>query len=270
MLGSADSAAVQGGRILLIDDVPSIHEDFARIFDRRTPASQFEELDADVFGEAPAKRDDVFELDSAYQGQEGLAKLEASLQEGRPYAVAFVDMRMPPGWDGLETIQHLRASDPRVQIVVCTAYSDYPWDELVRRLNAGDNLLILKKPFDPVEVTQLARALSSKWASTRHAAELERFSNVADALQAVWAAARGTIPMGEVEWTVSLRDNGAGTDPASVERIFTITPRPGPSGELETIEAGLAACKRIVESYGGRFWVETAGGGPIYYFAIPR
>ncbi|MDF2462930.1 MAG: response regulator receiver sensor signal transduction histidine kinase [Ramlibacter sp.] len=76
-------------------------------------------------------------------------------------------MRMPPGWDGLETIEHLWASDPHLQVVVCTAYSDYPWTEFIERVHARDNLLILKKPFEPAEVMQLARALAAKWSVER-------------------------------------------------------------------------------------------------------
>jgi PAS domain S-box-containing protein len=104
-----------------------------------------------------------FEIDSAYQGQEGLAKLEQSLAEGRPYALAFVDIRMPPGWDGVETIAHLWQAYPDLQVVVCTAYSDYSWNDIQRRLGQAENLLILKKPFDNIEVIQLAHALTRKW-----------------------------------------------------------------------------------------------------------
>jgi PAS domain S-box-containing protein len=72
-------------------------------------------------------------------------------------------VRMPPGWDGIETTSRLWAEDPDLQIVICTAYSDYGWDEMVRRLGQTDNLLLLKKPFDPVEVVQITHALTRKW-----------------------------------------------------------------------------------------------------------
>src|SRR5208283_2874102 len=105
----------------------------------------------------------TFELDSAYQGQEGLAKVTKALAEDRPYAMAFVDVRMPPGWDGVETIERLWEVDPRLQIVVCTAYSDYSWEQLLAKVGQPDNLVILKKPCDNVEVQQLALALTRKW-----------------------------------------------------------------------------------------------------------
>ena len=86
-----------------------------------------------------------------------------------PYALAFVDMRMPPGWDGVETIQEIWKVDPRLQIVICTAHSDYSWDEVLGKLGVEDRLLILKKPFDNIEVAQLASALTTKWEMTRRA-----------------------------------------------------------------------------------------------------
>jgi predicted signal transduction protein with EAL and GGDEF domain len=152
-------------RILIIDDNPTIHEDFQKILcpanSRRPAVSQ---LAAALFDEAQSSVQKItFELDSAYQGQEGLAKVTKALAEDRPYAMAFVDVRMPPGWDGVETIERLWEVDPRLQIVVCTAYSDYSWEQLLAKVGQPDNLVILKKPCDNVEVQQLALALTRKW-----------------------------------------------------------------------------------------------------------
>jgi diguanylate cyclase (GGDEF)-like protein len=110
-----------------------------------------------------------FDLDSAYQGREGLEMVVASLACDSPYALAFVDMRMPPGWDGVKTIQEVWRADPRLQIVICTAHSDYSWDEVLGKLGVEDRLLVLKKPFDNIEVAQLASALTMKWDLTRRA-----------------------------------------------------------------------------------------------------
>ncbi|RON30293.1 ATP-binding protein [Pseudomonas lini] len=157
-------------RILLIDDTPSIHEDFRKIL---TPTSaqhaELDEMEAALFGNEVKPASALFELDSAYGGQEGLGKLIQALQENRPYALAFVDMRMPEGWDGAQTIEHLWQQDPQLQVVVCTAYSDYSWDELLERLHAHDRLLILKKPFDNIEVQQMANTLLTKWEMTERA-----------------------------------------------------------------------------------------------------
>jgi two-component system sensor histidine kinase/response regulator len=160
-------------RILVIDDMPSIHEDFRRIL---APAEcELEETEAALFGGTAPPAREGFELDSAYQGREGLAFAEASVRAGRPYAMAFVDMRMPPGWDGVETIERLWQVDPRIQVVICTAYSEHAWEDVLSRLDVCDRLLVLKKPFDMIEVSQLATTLTAKWTLARQAAsQLDR------------------------------------------------------------------------------------------------
>ncbi len=156
-------------RILVIDDTPTIHDDFRKILaPEDSSAPEIDTLAAAIFGAANPKPAAVrFELDAAAQGQTGLALVEDALAAGRPYAVAFVDMRMPPGWDGLETIRRLWAADPHLQIVICTAYSDHSWAAISEKLGQSDNLLILKKPFDNIEVLQLAHALARKWRLAR-------------------------------------------------------------------------------------------------------
>ncbi|MFN0172244.1 MAG: response regulator [Bryobacteraceae bacterium] len=156
-------------RILVIDDNRAIHDDIRKILIGGD--SEHLDLEADeelLFDDAPVPVS-RFEIDSAYQGQEGLSLLEQATSEGRPYAMAFVDVRMPPGWDGVETIARLWQAYPGLQVVICTAYSDYSWTEIRRRLGHSDNLLILKKPFDNVEVIQLAYALTKKWFVSRQA-----------------------------------------------------------------------------------------------------
>ncbi|GEM_PF-5817682 len=86
-----------------------------------------------------------------------------ALSTSSPYKVAFVDMRMPPGIDGLDTIEQIWDIDPRLQIVICTAYSDHSWPEICERVGQRDNLLVLKKPFDTIEVQQMASSLLRKW-----------------------------------------------------------------------------------------------------------
>jgi PAS domain S-box-containing protein len=150
-------------RILVIDDNKAIHDDLRKILLGEVKTQErLQDDEALLFG-IEAVPITKFEIDSAYQGQEGLAKLEQSLAEGRPYAMAFVDVRMPPGWDGVETITRLWRVYPNLQVVVCTAYSDYSWNDIQRRLGQSENLLILKKPFDNIEVIQLAHALTRKW-----------------------------------------------------------------------------------------------------------
>ena len=152
-------------RILIIDDTESIHGDFRAILGGdATDTAAFDQAEAAILDAAPAKaKQESFEVDSAFQGQEGLEKIRQALQQGRPYAMAFVDVRMPPGCDGIETIQRIWKEYPDLQVVICTAYSDYQWHDIIKKLGETDKLLILKKPFDEVEVCQLASALTQKW-----------------------------------------------------------------------------------------------------------
>ncbi|MCF5233767.1 MULTISPECIES: ATP-binding protein [unclassified Pseudomonas] len=158
-------------RILLIDDTPSIHEDFRKILMPSVAATPaLDDLESALFGAAATPQAQVFDLHSAYGGEEGLGLLTTAMAEQRPYALAFVDMRMPQGWDGAKTIEALWKVDPDLQVVVCTAYSDYSWEDLLFRLHAHDRLLILKKPFDNIEVQQMANTLANKWDMARRAA----------------------------------------------------------------------------------------------------
>lgn len=149
-------------RILIIDDTPSIHQDFRKILCPEPDGEQsLASAEEALFGTTQVTLK-TFELDSAYQGQEALELVERSLIEHRPYALVFIDMRMPPGWDGLQTIEHLWKADPQLQIALCTAYSDY-LEDITERLEFGDQLLILKKPFDHLTIRQMASALTVKW-----------------------------------------------------------------------------------------------------------
>lgn len=157
-------------RILIVDDTPSIHDDFRKILGIESEDGQsLASTEETLFGTPQSDRQ-TFQLDSAYQGQEALELVERALAEGRPYAMAFTDMRMPPGWDGLETVEQLWKVDPHLQIALCTAFSDYTWEAMAERLEFGDQLLVLKKPFDSLEIRQMASALTWKWQMAQDAA----------------------------------------------------------------------------------------------------
>lgn len=151
-------------RILTIDDNLTIHDDFRKILATdgisndldRAGTSLFDDVTVTAFSES-------FELSFADQGEAGFRLVEQAVGEETPYALAFVDMRMPPGWDGVETIEHIWKVDSDIQVVICTAFSDHPWHRIAERLGGTDRLLILRKPFDAIEVQQLASALTRKW-----------------------------------------------------------------------------------------------------------
>jgi CheY-like chemotaxis protein len=160
-----DSFAGHNRRILVIDDNRAIHDDFSKIFEREFASAQpLAASGTALFGDSTVSvARPVFQVDFASQGIEGAELIERARSEDEPYAMAFVDMRMPPGWDGIETTLRIWELDPRLQIVICTAYSDHSWEHMLGRLRYADQWLILKKPFDNIEVLQLASALTEKW-----------------------------------------------------------------------------------------------------------
>lgn len=148
-------------RILVIDDNHAIHDDFRKILgEPDAEDAALDEAEARLFGSSQSM---LFDIDTASQGEEGLQKVQQAVAEGRPYAMAFVDVRMPPGWDGIETTQRLWKVCPDLQVVICTAFADCSWSEMRSQIGSMDRLLILKKPFDTVEILQMASALTQKW-----------------------------------------------------------------------------------------------------------
>ncbi|HEV7608455.1 MAG TPA: EAL domain-containing protein [Steroidobacteraceae bacterium] len=160
-----DPAECINGRILVIDDNPAIHQDFEKILAREPAVSTGMTMAEKIlFGESDvAVTQPSFELHFAQQGEQGVKLAARAVADRKPFALAFIDMRMPPGWDGLETIERLWAVDADVQVVICSAHSDYDWADFIERLGHSDKLLVLKKPFEPIEVLQCASALTRKW-----------------------------------------------------------------------------------------------------------
>lgn len=170
------SAALR--RILIVDDNRAIHDDFGKILRPTSASAAISNLAAAekalfdtpvVPGASGETR--VYQLDSAYQGAEAVIKVRDAVAAGDPYALVFLDIRMPPGMDGVKTAVQLWENDPDLQVVLCTAHNDYSWDEMTAQLGRSDRFVILKKPFDSIEALQIAAALTEK----RNLIEVERF-----------------------------------------------------------------------------------------------
>ena len=160
------SSIPENKRVLVIDDNRAIHDDFRKVLTDTITNSGLDAAEEALFGDATTSGSPkrvTFNLDYASQGMEGVEKIRLAQEAGTPYAMAFVDVRMPPGIDGIETTVKLWEVAPDTQIVICTAYSDYSWDEMIAKVGYSDRLVLLKKPFDNVEVLQLACALTEKW-----------------------------------------------------------------------------------------------------------
>ena len=135
----------RNNRILIIDDNQAIHADIRKILCPSVSEGAMETLTLskpNYLGRSASHeridRQLPFILESAYlQGRDGLALVQKAVNEKRPYALAFVDVRMPPGWDGVETTLELWKVDPDLQIVICTAYSDYSWDDMLAKIGGS-------------------------------------------------------------------------------------------------------------------------------------
>ncbi|WP_437662791.1 response regulator [Sorangium sp. So ce1182] len=159
-------------RVLVIDDNPGIHRDFQKLLCPDSgAASDLDALDAAIFGAPAATARTTFQVDGACQGQEGFDKVRRMQRSGRPYALMFVDMRMPSGWDGIETIERIWCECPDIEAVICSAYSDYSWHDVIRRLKRPE-LRLLSKPFESKDVLELAWSLTSRW--LRRSANVKR------------------------------------------------------------------------------------------------
>jgi PAS domain S-box-containing protein len=189
-------------RILIIDDNQGVQDDFRTIAFAVTrhrlpgPQGALADLEASLFGASALAAIPQFELEiaSALQGQEGVTMVARALSEERPFAVVFVDMRMPPGWDGLETAARLLAEDPCIQVVICTAYSDVGWPEMAAAIGVSDRVLILKKPFDAIEVVQLMQSLGCSWELLRETrAQRQRLEQLVGRQTAQLAAASARL-----------------------------------------------------------------------------
>lgn len=158
----------RNSRILIVDDNKAIHDDIRKILDPSKRKDQvIDELERALFEEDCSLTIGLnirYKIDSAFQGEEALEMVRIAMRT-QPYAVIFMDLRMPPGWNGVDTILRIWEEFPNTEMVICTAFSDYTWEGIVSTIGLTDRLLILKKPFDPMVVKQMALMLTQKWNS---------------------------------------------------------------------------------------------------------
>ena len=156
----------KSSRILIVDDTPSIHEDFRKILTLPDElGGDLDKMADSLFGKT--EQDAVYktinyELNSAFQSEEALDMIEKAESEGKGYSLVFMDVRMPPGLDGIKTIAKIWQRYPSMEIEICTDYSDYSWIDIIDILGPSDHLLVLKKPFDADEAQQMALAMTRR------------------------------------------------------------------------------------------------------------
>jgi two-component system NtrC family sensor kinase len=160
-------------RVLIVDDEETVRDSLREsMLPKKGKDARLQAAASALFGdEAPPARHEggeqlhiPFEIDEASSGMEAFAKVQAALSESRPYAVIFLDMRMP-GWDGLRTVEQIRSVDTRAEVVLVTAYSDHTIEKVIEK--AGANVGYHCKPFAPEEICQLATKSVHDWDKVR-------------------------------------------------------------------------------------------------------
>ncbi len=160
--------SIHNNRILIVDDNREIHEDFRKILGKKVPEkTALDDFESAIFEDEPPDPNAFlipeYTLDFASQGKEALNKVIRAEAEGRPYALVFMDVRMPPGWDGVRTIKEIWSRHPYIEMVIVSAHADYTWVEIYKELGPTDRLLFLRKPFDTFAIKQMASSLTKKW-----------------------------------------------------------------------------------------------------------
>jgi diguanylate cyclase (GGDEF)-like protein len=175
-------------RVLVVDDEAEVRDAYRQIFTGPVEGAQSaarRNLGAKLFGREerklpvrPVHSALSFEPEFCDSAEAAVAAVRASLKDKRPYAVVFMDMRMPPGPDGVWAAAQIRELDPAIEIAVCTAYSDVDPGDIGGRVPPEDKLSYLQKPFHPHEVRQMSIALASKWRAERNITRLAYFDSL--------------------------------------------------------------------------------------------
>src|SRR5437660_664051 len=176
-------------RVLVVDDEPGIRDAYRQVLaesDVSQEVEGFRELRSRLFSRKVPERSrskarplsTTFEPVFCDQAQAAVAAVKEALARNQPFAVVFLDMRMPPGPDGVWAAAHIRELDPAVEIVICTAYSDADPSDIGGLVPPEDKLSYLQKPFHPHEVRQMTIALGSKWRAERRIVRLAYFDTL--------------------------------------------------------------------------------------------
>lgn len=160
-------------RILVVDDQAELRDLLSKLLLRSNgpneTVSLVRQMRERLLGGGSGNDDGIggielpYQIDTAGQGEEAFEMIKAANGRGEPYAVVFMDMRMPPGWDGMEAAKNIRRIDKKVEIVIMTAYADHDQATIAETVGSPEKLLYLKKPFHSEEIAQLALSLTSKW-----------------------------------------------------------------------------------------------------------
>ncbi|MBF0279462.1 MAG: response regulator [SAR324 cluster bacterium] len=183
-------------RILIVDDEASIRQSYLSILKPDTQAG-LDEMASFLFDDEPDLLNDEeefqeameeaiiverelnvgeYEIVEASRGAEAVEAVKHSVLENNPFSLVFLDMRMPPGINGLEAAKKIREYDPFVEIVIMTAYADYNFEEIAEEIGNPQRLLYFNKPFHPEQITQLAASITQRWYLEKNLRDQEKGS----------------------------------------------------------------------------------------------
>ena len=253
-------------RVLIVDDQQEIHDDFTEMLRPRFMKTVTDEL-AEAFTQKKTETFlPEFELLHAHSGEEALEVIKAAQESGHPIAVAFVDIRMPPGIDGIETIRRVRKIDRHVEIVIMTAYTDKSLPEIIHEMELLHKMLYIRKPFAREEIQQITLSLVGKWNVEQELAEKQReLTGSHQRLEAVLDATGDALAMYDIDGNLMFANR-------RYESVLNLT-----KSELETMSPN-AFMARFKEKFrepdlpdlAGRFvlggsgkLVEKAGEGKV-------
>jgi len=154
--------------VLIVDDETSVHDDFERYLTTSGP-SEFGALRETLFQRPVAAAGLGYTLHHCHSGEEAIEFVASEL--GETLALAFVDMRMGGAVNGVDTLAAIQRRRPNVHLVLCTAYSDFTWDQVLDELGAETKVHLLRKPFKGWQAKRFAEVLVQKWRFGRRSAQ---------------------------------------------------------------------------------------------------
>lgn len=271
-------------RILVVDDEENIHQAIRQVLapeaGRRSVRDGLRNLAATLFATSGASEDDaLYDLTFCHQGEEAVAAVAASLQGGAPYAMVFLDMRMPPGRDGLWTARRIRELDEMINILIMTAYSDVDPAQIAAEVRPADKLLYLQKPLRPPEIRQFAAAMATKWrtenelltANLQLAAARNRLQQLLEERTAALATARVDLQQkGELLDRQSAELAESGIAMKVLLKNLVAGPPAEPEGRREVDEMLVMNIKELTEPFLERLAASELTAGQREWLEIVR
>lgn len=243
-----EPAKHENNRVLIVDDQPEVHSDFREMLERNPVMALLDDL-ATAFDDKPAVAFlPEFELFHATDGEEACDILRTARASDHRIAVAFVDIRMPPGIDGVETARRMRGIDGDIEIVLMTAYTDQSLSEIMHGMAAPHKLLYIRKPFSREEIQQITLSLVGKWNIEQVLARKQRLLTAShQRLEAVLNATEDAMAMYDAEGRLMFANQ-------RYERLFDLTRE-----ELENIPP-----EALVGRFQKRFQEPGLEGKPLF------